>query len=141
MPPQLVIVRAKFDGRGFIVIDRSPDLPELSGDPGLLRYLNMLSTLGWNAVQGRFDGWEVILEVEHQTEAPYKIGSAYMIPMLHQSSCPEGLTATAAQQAQLIHHLEEIGEKEGWQILAGAKQFAVDGLKTVSIWVKTYPLP
>lgn len=140
MPLQLVIVRAKFDGRGFFVIDRSPDLPEPSEDPALLPYLNMLSMLGWNVVQGRFDGWEVILEVEHQNEAPYTIGSAYMIPMLHQSSCPEGLTTTAAQQAQLIRHLQEIGEKEGWQILAGPKQFAVDGFKTVSIWVKTYPL-
>lgn len=140
MAPQLVIVRAKFDGRGFFVIDRSPDLPEPSGDPSLLRYLNMLSTLGWNAVQGRFDGWDVILEVERQTEAPYTIGAAYMIPMLHQSSIPEGLTKTAAQQARLIRHLQEIAENEGWQILAGPKQFMADGLKTASIWVKTYPL-
>lgn len=137
MPPLLVMVRAKFDGRGFFVTERSPELPEPSQDPALLPYLNLLSMLGWNGVRGRVDGWDVILSMEQQPDIPYKTGSTYMMAMLDQSSCPDGLTTTATQQAQLLHPLQATGEQDGWKVLIGPKQYAVDGFKTVSIWVKT----
>jgi hypothetical protein len=123
------------------VIERSPELPGPSENLALLPYLNLLAASGWNAVQGRLEGWDVVLDVEEQSEVPYQTGCAYLLTMLHQSSCPEGLTTTAAQHEKLSRKLLETGGNDGWQILAGPKQFAlVDGFKTVSLWVKSYPL-
>jgi hypothetical protein len=147
MTPQLCTVRAKFDERGFVVIDRSPELPRPSEDLPLLPYLNILSNYGWNAVRGQFDGWEAILYIEQRTENPLKTGSSYMMPMLSQTMLRQSpgsgvLTTTAPLHKQLINQLLDAGEKEGWQNLAGPKQFALlDVLWTISIWVKAYPLP
>ena len=147
MTEQLFTVRAKFDERGLVVIDRSPELPGPSEDLPLLPYLNLLSSKGWNAVRGQFDGWEAILTVERRTENPLKTGSSYMIPMLPQTILRQTpgsgvLTSAAPIHKQLINHLLVAGEKEGWKNLAGPKQFALlDVLWTISIWVKTYPLP
>ncbi len=138
MKPQRSTVRARFDGKEFVVSDRSPELPA-TADP-LLHYLNMLSLSGWKAVQGKFDGWEVILSMEQQTEIPLKTGSAYMIPILHQIPCPGGRSTIAAQHNRLMDGLQKSGIKDGWEILAGPKQFSIGSeLWTISIWVKNYP--
>lgn len=139
--PQRMTVKARFDGREFLIIEQSPELPGLSENPALLPYLNLLAASGWNAVQGRLDGWDVVLDVELQGDVPYRTGCVYLLTMLHQSACPEGLTNTAVQHAKLDHQLRQVGEKDGWQILAGPKQYLVmDGFKTISIWKKTFSL-
>lgn len=140
MEAKLFTVRAKFDGGGLTVTDRSPELPEPSGDRFLLQYLNMLSLYGWNAVRDRFDGWDLILSLEQQTEMPFKTGSSYMMPMLHQISCTRGRSTTADQHNILLNQLQETCIKEGWQVLAGPKQFAVDGLWTIAVLVIHYPI-
>jgi hypothetical protein len=135
--PQRSTVRARFDGKEFVVFDQGPGLPA-TADP-LLMYLNTLSLSGWKAVQGKFDGWEVTLAVEQQTEVPYKTGSAYMIPILHQSPCPGGRSTTAESHIKLMESLQKNGVKDGWEILAGPKQFSIGSeLWTISLWVKDY---
>ena len=138
MKPQLSTVRARFDGKEFVVFDHSPGLPD-TFDP-LLHYLNTLSLAGWNAVRGKFDGWEVTLSMEQQSEVPYKTGSAYMIPVLHQSPCPGGRPAAADQHKKLMEILQKSASKDGWEVLAGPKEFSIGSeLWTISIWGKTYP--
>src|SRR5512138_3269254 len=101
----MATIKARFDGKEFIVSDRSPDLPA-TADP-LLHYLNTLSLSGWKAIRGKFDGWDVTLTLEQQKEVPYKTGAAYMIPILHQMPCPGGRSAIAAQHNQLMEQLQK----------------------------------
>lgn len=134
----MATLKARFDGKEFIVSDRSPDLPA-TADP-LLHYLNTLSLTGWKAVRGKFEGWEVTLTLEQQTEIPYKTGAAYLIPILHQMPCPGGRSTIAAQHNQLMEQLQKNGKKDGWEVLAGPKQYSIGSeLWTISIWVKSYP--
>jgi len=136
-PPQST-VRARFDGKEFVVFDQGPGLPP-THDP-LLHYLNTLSLSGWRAVRGKFEAWEVTLSMEQQTEVPYKTGAAYLIPVLHQNPCPAGASATAAQHNQLMDILQKSGKKDGWEIIAGPKHFSIRSeLWTISIWVRSYP--
>ncbi len=138
MKQQLSTVRARFDGKELVVFDRSPELPQTS-DP-LLQYLNTLSLSGWKAVRGKFDGWEITLQMEQQNATSSKTGSSYMIPILHQISSPGSRSATAAQHKQLMDTLQKSGIKEGWAVLAGPKDFSIGSeLWTISIWVKSYP--
>ncbi len=137
MKPQLSTIRARFDGKELVVFEQGPELPP-THDP-LLLYLNSLSLSGWKAVRAKFDSWEVTLSVEQQAEAPYKTGAAYMIPILHQSPCPGGPTAAGRQHKQLMETLQKSGVKDGWEILAGPKQFSIHSeLWTISIWMKEY---
>jgi len=139
MTGQLLTVRARFDGKEFVVTEHSPELPK-TYDP-LLHYLNTLSTLGWKAVRGKFEEWEVVLSMKQQADIPGKTGVSYMIPILHQIQSPGGRSKTAAQQKQLMSSLQESGKKAGWEVLAGPKQFAIASESwTISIWVKNYPL-
>jgi hypothetical protein len=138
MKPQTSTVRARFDGKELVVFDQGPELPP-THDP-LLHYLNTLSLSGWRAVRGKFDGWEVTLAMEQQTEAPYKTGTAYMIPILHQSPNPGGRTTSASQHKKLMEDLQKSGAKDGWEVLAAPKQFSIGSeLWTISIWAKSYP--
>ncbi len=134
MKPQLSTIRARFDGKEFVVTGHSPELPE-TYDP-LLHYLNTLSALGWKAVRGKFEDWEAVLFVKKQADTAV----SYMIPILHQIQAPGGRAATETQQKQLMSVLQESGKKEGWLVLAGPKQFAIRSESwTISIWVKNYP--
>jgi hypothetical protein len=136
--PHLSTVRARFDGKEFVVFDRSPELPA-TFDP-LLHYLNTLSISGWKAVRGKFDGWEVSLSLEQQTETPYKTGTAYMIPVLHQIPSPGGRSTTGDQHKKLMDTLQKSGMKDGWEILVGPQQFSIGSETwTISIWAKNYP--
>jgi hypothetical protein len=131
MTDQLLTVRARFDGKEFVVTDHSPELPE-TYDP-LLHYLATLSTLGWKAVRGKFEEWDAVLYMKKQPDA----GASYMIPILHQIQFPGGRSKTTSQQKQLMSALQESGKKDGWQVLAGPKQFTIHSESwTISIWVK-----
>ncbi len=138
MKAQQVFVRARFDGKELVVSDQSPELPQ-TYDP-LLHYLNTLSTLGWKAVQGKFENWEAVLYLQQQAEIPHTTRVSYMIPILHQISSPGGRSTTAAQQKRLMIALQEGGKKDGWEVIAGLKQFLIGTESwTISIWVKNYP--
>ncbi len=137
MRAQPVFVRARFDGKEFVVSDRSPELPE-TYDP-LLHYLTTLSTLGWKAVRGKFEEWDAILSLKQQSDLPGKTGVSYLIPILHQIQSPGGRSATEVQQKKLMSALQEGGKKDGWEILAGPHQFAIAAESwMISIWVKNY---
>jgi hypothetical protein len=134
----MTTIRARFDGKEFIVSERSQDLPA-TADP-LLHYLNTLALSGWKATRGKFDSWEVTLTMEQQKEVPYKTGAAYMIPVLHQMPCPGGRSTIADQHNLLMESLQKSAKKDGWEVLAGPKQFSIGSeLWTISIWVKSYP--
>ncbi len=138
MTNQLLTVRARFDGKEFVVTDHSPELPE-TYDP-LLHYLTTLSSLGWKAVRGKFEGWEAVLFMKQQTDSPSKTKLSYMIPILHQIQSPGGRATTAAEQKQLMRTLQESGKKDGWEVLAEPKQFSIGSESwTISIRVKNYP--
>ena len=97
-----------------------------------------MSVNGWQVIHGRFDGWAVILDLEKQSETPYKI-SSYTLLMLNQLPTSEGLSASADFHTKLLNQLQAIRVKEGWEILAGPKHLAKVGLWTVSLWVKHDP--
>lgn len=133
MTDQLLTVRARFDGKEFVVMGHSPELPE-TYDP-LLHYLNTLSALGWKAVQGKFEDWEAVLLMKKQVDTRV----SYMIPILHQILPPAGRSTTEVEQKRLMTALQESGKKDGWQVLAGPKQFTIHSESwTISIWVKSY---
>ncbi len=138
MKTQQFFVRARFDGKELVVTERSPELPE-TYDP-LLHYLNTLALLGWKAVQGKFEDWEAVLFMKQQTEISHTMGVSYMIPILHQIASPGVRATRASQQKRLMITLQEGGKKDGWEVLAGPKQFAISSESwTISIWVKNYP--
>lgn len=132
-------VKAKFDGKEFVLTDRSANLREPPGaEIPLLNYLNILGANGWSAAGGRFDGWSVILDLEKQSGESGEKKSSYMMALLHQVSTPgESLAIEASDHAKLFQGLQEVREREGWVVLVGPKHLSSHrGFWTVAIWMK-----
>ncbi len=136
MSAQQVTVRARFDRRELVVIDRSPELPD-STETSLLPYLFILTLQGWKAVHGQFEGWEVVLTLEKLPGIPFQSTTTYLIPMLYQIPCPGGRVITAEHHKRMMNLLEDQRIRDGWEVLAGPKQFAEVGLWTIAIWMKS----
>ncbi len=137
MKPLQSTIRARFDGKEFAVIEQGPELPP-TFDP-LLHYLNTLSSDGWRAVKGKFESWDLTLWVEKDPAAANSTVTSYLIPVLHQNPSPGGTAATGAQHKLLMDTLNKAGVKEGWQVLAGPKQFSIRSeVWTISIWAKSF---
>jgi hypothetical protein len=131
-------VTAIFDGNEFILTDRSTNLKEPpAADFPLLTYLNYLGQYGWMATAGRFEGWSVMIDLEKPAEPGEKI-SSYMLVMLHQVSGPAMLLSSVAEtHVKLFGELQQVREREGWQVLVGPKHLSSrKGMWTVSLWVK-----